>query len=373
MENKVAVFGASGFLGAALCERLYFSGETPFVALIHNYGVAARLARLPIDIQHADVLDGPRVEEVMRGCHSVVNCSRGSDSVMLKGLKNLIDGARKTGVKRFIHISSTAIYGQDPASDAHTEQGVPRPGDNEYARLKLRQDEMVLKMHREGIASLILCPGNIIGPYSQFVTEAAQELLSEQVMLVDEGRYPTNLIHVDNLAHAIVTALRQDNGWGERYFINEPEPTTWREWYTELARQLGVYCDFHTIEREKVLERLAPPPKTSASTLKILVSGEFRKALSMLPWFARLNEIAYQRFHQMPTSLQSRIRERLERSIVIRKDQALNLRKQLIRVQVRKVFHSPARLMERLGYRPLLDPEERIRSLVEWLRFARVA
>ena len=87
---------------------------------------------------------------------------------MLKGIESLVAGAKAAKIRKFIHLSSIAIYGQDPAPDSVTEAGKPAPVDS-YGRTKLRQDKAVLELHRSGIPSYLLVPGNISGPYSRFV------------------------------------------------------------------------------------------------------------------------------------------------------------------------------------------------------------
>ena len=45
----------------------------------------------------------------------------------------------------------------------------------------LRQDELVMRLHRAGVPSYILCPGNITGPYSFFVqglVDAGEEVVA---------------------------------------------------------------------------------------------------------------------------------------------------------------------------------------------------
>src|SRR5262245_27972491 len=105
---KIAVVGASGLVGAALCERLFFDDRFDAVAILHNVGRGARLARFPMQLRVADLLDYTQVTNAVAGCDYVVNCSRDGPGVMITGLKNLIRASRETGAKGLVHISSTA-------------------------------------------------------------------------------------------------------------------------------------------------------------------------------------------------------------------------------------------------------------------------
>ncbi|MCH7591909.1 MAG: NAD-dependent epimerase/dehydratase family protein, partial [Planctomycetes bacterium] len=82
---------------------------------------------------------------------------------------------------------------------------------------------------------MISCPSNIGGPYSSLIVDAIRKVSAQEIVLVDDGQNATNIVHVDNLVQAILTALETDTGWGERYFANETEPTTWKQFYTDLA------------------------------------------------------------------------------------------------------------------------------------------
>jgi len=375
-KPRIAIFGASGFVGSALIERLFFDKGYDFVPFIHSFGNAARLARLPIELKPIDILDVNQVNKALAGCNVVVNCSRGSTAMMIKGLKNMIDSSRKNKVEKFIHIGSIAIYGENPPSRSKNETASPRPGDNKYGVMKLKQDEMVFKLHASGIPSMILCPSNISGPYSPFVMGAAQKLLSNEIMLVDDGKYPTNLIHVDNLVESILSAVESDKGWGERYFINEIEQTTWREFYEELKEILGIKTELRSISRESVINAMDKPLNgfRLSQILGIISSREFRNAMSKVPAFKKMEDFAADMFFRQKADIQDKIRRRLTGPVSIKKEtDTLDITAPLMRVQVRQVFHSPEKIMSNLKYSPLLTYEQRRETTASWFKFINMA
>ena len=320
---KIAIVGASGFLGAALTERLYFTGRYSFTPIIHSFGRAWRLARFPIEIRRANILDYEETRKAIAGHNVVVNCTRGGEAVLKNGLRNITRAARETGAQKFIHISSLAIYGADPPPQTATEQPNPDPGDGDYGMHKLWQDEWVLNEHRSGLRSLILCPSVISGPYSSFVFRAAETLIAQELMMVDDGVHPCNLIHVDNLVEAILSAAGAEAGFGERYHINEIEPVTWKEFFNDLQDILGIHFKIPSISREEIKQAQRPQTSSDYSlsrNLKSLLSRDFRKGLTAVPVLRKLNDTAYRKFENLPPQTQAKVKRFLRGPATLAKE-----------------------------------------------------
>ena len=54
--RRIAIVGASGFVGSTLVERLLAQAQDEVLPLIHSSGNAWRLARLSIDLPAVDLL-----------------------------------------------------------------------------------------------------------------------------------------------------------------------------------------------------------------------------------------------------------------------------------------------------------------------------
>ena len=373
MKTSVGVIGASGFVGATLCERLYFEGHD-FVPFVRSSGNAWRIARLPVRIRSLDLLDTQAVQDAVNSCRVIVNCALGSVSAMSRGFRNLVDASQRSRLEKFVHLSSIAVYGQDPAPDTVTEAARPNPGRNEYGRRKLYQDGLIAQLHRAGVPCYTLCPGNITGPYSGFLVGLAKRLAHGPLALVDEGRYASNLIHVDNLVEAILACLRASKGAGERYFVNETQPVPWSRVFHDLAGMLGVKPTLMPVDRDSVVPFLDPPATSIGlrDQLGVVMSADFRRALAGLPVFRRANDFAYRTFGRLPEKTQNSVRERLQWPIRIEKRAArkLSLDERYVTVQARRFYHSPEKLQTVLGWQPPLTYEKGLQTSVDWLRFA---
>ena len=377
-KPRVAVVGASGFVGAALIERLYFDeawkDRFEVVAFIRGFGNAARLARLPIKIEAIDLLDYERAQSALAGFDAVVNCTRGDAALMLKGLRNLMRAAEHNHVRKFVHLSSVTIYGEDPAPESAREDAPLGTRRSSYGDIKAEQDDMVFAAHRRGLPSIILCPSNIGGPYSGLIIDAVAKMLAGDIVLVDDGRYPTNIVHNDNLVEAILAALTSEKGWGERYFVNEQEPVTWKQFFDDLAAMVGIESNFAVVTRDEVLRHMqgnAPARPGLKSQAGALLSTEFREGLSVVPAFKSMNDSAKRALNSMSPRWQERIRSRITRPTIIHPVRdTRRLDHKLTQVQVRRVYHSPEKIVRQLGYKHLLDRSHGNETTRRWLEFA---
>jgi nucleoside-diphosphate-sugar epimerase len=368
---KIAVLGAGGFVGATLCERRFFEKGWEVVPVIHSFSSAARLARLPLTLRVADVVDAVQVRAATQGCDAIVNCSRGDELVMRRGLRNIIAASRANHIQRIVHVSSIAIYGSNPPKETEDESAAPCP-DDPYGVWKTAQDEMLFKAHRSGIGVILLCPANIYGPFSPFIVGVARHLQDGTIRLVDGGGTPTNHVHVYNVVEAMIAALRSNAGWGERYFVNEVERVSWREFYEDMSAMLGLDGNLPSVSREEVQRACVRHTKRAGvmENIKIACSGEFRQALSILPAFRALNEGAYRRFIRLNPRYQQWLHEKMARPTVIAKQlKGPRLDHKFIREQLKTVYHSPARIMRTLSFRPFTY-RQGMETVREWWLFA---
>jgi len=380
-KTRLGILGASGFVGSALVDRLFFDPEYrdryDVTAFIHSFGNAARLSRLPIKVQALDLLDYDNVLSTLVGCDCIVNCTRGDSLLMLNGHKNLLRALKKVGTRKFIHLSSVAIFGDNPLPESQSEDAAPHPKRNAYGEIKATQDEWVLKLNEQGVPSIILCPSNIGGPYSSLIVDAVRKVAAREIVLVDDGRFATNIVHVDNLVQSILTAVESDTGWGERYFANEAEPVTWKQFYTDLAAMVGVDADFPVVSREEIVRHMegkqTGPSQGVKSQIGTMVSRDFRDAIGIVPAIKKMDDAAMGLFNRMNPGLKEKLRGKLRKPITINEARASqHMDHKLVTAQIRRFYHSPEKIINRLGYKPLFNYEEGMRTTQKWLEFCNI-
>ncbi len=196
--------------------------------------------------------------------------------------------------------------------------------------------------------------------------------MADPFPLVDGGQFPCNLTFVDNLADALLAAASAAGGAGERYFVNGPSSVSWRKYSEDLGALLNVSPVWVPLSREEVLNKMLAARKGNwfSEHLRILASGEFRAALSMLPALAWLNNKALAALQGLPVSWQRAVRRKLSSPPRIeRQDTRPEAAEGWARLQVRRFYHSPETLELRLGWKPVISYERGLELTAEWLRF----
>lgn len=370
--RRIAVVGASGFVGSTLVERLLAQGQDEVLPLIHSSGNAMRLARLGIDLPAVDLLVQDEIDMALRGCTHVVNCALGSVDAILKGLQHLLAASRKNKVERFIHLSSVLVYGDPPPSDSGHEDAQTAPAKGTYGWLKLQQDRMVQRACRAGLPSVILCPPNVSGPYSPFLVRVLDTLRAGAFGLLDDGKPPCNLVDVSNLAYAIELALDKGTANGQRMFVTDDEETTWRDVIEGLTPVTELTDPVPVITREELLRlRMAnsQPSISVIQSLKHLISRDVREALRHDPLWAKVE----QALGQSVTRLGKAAEERLRLSIAghppipkVHCGPQYNMHVCL--QQLRGVRHACDLVKQELGYKPPYTFAASMRAFCAWYR-----
>jgi nucleoside-diphosphate-sugar epimerase len=352
--DKVALLGASGFLGMAMFERLQEQGRQ-VVPFIHSSGNAWRLARLGIPLQRVDIMSRQSLETALTGCTHVINCSRGGNSVMVDGLKNLISAAGRARVRRLVHISSVAVYGDPPPPSSTNEDAPTKPTPNSYGWVKLQQDNLIREAAAKGLPAIVLCPPNISGPFSVYLSRVVQTLNKGGLALLEGGKTHCSLVDVNNLACAAELALANGTPDGRRLFVTDDEPTTWADLVRELAPLVHTTGDLPSISRERLVAlqgRQRAPQASFVKGIKHLMSENVRTALRQDPFWKEVDSMLRSLPALLGTRFEERMRRRIQGPVQVRRggkepiDVALSLQ------QLRGVAHSCERAKNELGYRP---------------------
>lgn len=366
--RKIAIVGASGFVGAHLCERLSRAGADEVVPIIHTSGSAWRLARWGLPLRSANLLNKQEIGLALKGCTHVVNCSRGSDEVMLGGLRNLLAVCGEAGVQGLVHLSSVAVYGDPPIPES-TSESATLPKLSGYGAMKAHQDRLVARAASR-VPSIILCPPNIIGPYSPYLINLLDALRKGTFALLEDGSAPCVTVDVDNLGSAIELALQHCSSNPKRFFVTDDEPVTWAMVVKHLQHLADVTEVGHIGARElrKLRHSAVTSPKQSLlRSLKHLASGDVRQAMRKDPLLARMDAALRKSIGVLGPGVEERIRQSVGGPLPVqRPETAVNINVVLCAQQLRGVRHSSEVARRALSYHPPRTFEQSMIAFRRW-------
>jgi UDP-glucose 4-epimerase len=238
---KVLITGAGGFIGSHVAEELCRAGAARVRAGVARSTNRARIARLPLEIVHCDIMERQSLDAALVGIEAVVHCahSRTDTDTTVKGTELLLDRAAANGVSRFVHMSSIAVYGN--VLGVVTEDTPPLPPVNPYGQRKQAAELACQAVAGPQLAVAVLRPALVYGPYgTEWTTRYIKEILSGHLrQLGPAGQGNANLIHVVDLArfvaHLVVTELPDYSVFN----ANGSEIPTFNEYFERLSEALG--------------------------------------------------------------------------------------------------------------------------------------
>ena len=242
------VTGGTGFLGSHLIEAL-FNRRQRVRALVRPTSDSRQLNKMGIELVIGDLSDISSLAKAVDGVTRVYHCAAlasdwGSWESFKKhnvtGVKNLLNASSEGQVSRFVHISSTDVYGHPgrPVDEAAQFRFRGWP----YGDTKIAAEQAVWEHNRTfGLPVTVIRPVNIYGPRSpSFVVEIA-DLLQKKSMVLLKGRaLPAGLTYVSNVVDLILLASESSAAIGQVYNACDGSDVSWPEYVGRLSEILRV-------------------------------------------------------------------------------------------------------------------------------------
>ena len=243
---KIYITGISGFLSINLVRHLLAHGYTDIggIDLVDfTYPERDRIQFLQGDIRHVD-----EVRQSMAGADVVIHTAAALplfppeeiDSTDVEGTRILLQQALEFGVKRFIHISSTAVYG---VPDHHPLYETDRVyGVGPYGEAKVKAEALCEEYRRKGLNVSILRPKSFVGPERLGVFAIFYEWASEgrNFPMIGSGKNRYQLLDVEDLCDAIRACMTLPaEAVNQTFNIGAAEFKTMREDYQAVLDEAG--------------------------------------------------------------------------------------------------------------------------------------
>lgn len=199
----IAVTGGAGAMGTRLCKKLLSEGHAVRVLDLDKPGARERMDPLRVAFRAVDVTDPTSLVGALEGCDAVVHLAGlvladGRRDLLgqvnLHGTENVLSEAAKSGVKRFVHVSSISVTYRLA---------------NPYSESKRLAE---LAVRASPLDWTILRPTLAWGDSSCAEHEAFRSAVQRHriLLLPGGGAARKSPVHVDDLADAFASTLRCD-------------------------------------------------------------------------------------------------------------------------------------------------------------------
>ncbi len=246
MPGCTLITGGSGFLGINLIRYL----------LQKQLGDVVVLDTAPFDYPErdrvtfiqGDIRDQAVVQRAMIGCDWVVHTAAALPlyprheiyAIEVDGTRLLLDTALALQVKRFVHISSTAVYG---IPDHHPLLETDRlTGVGAYGEAKILAEQACREYRQKGLCVPILRPKSFVGPERLGVFAIFYEWAAEgrHFPMIGNGRNRYQLLDVEDLCEAIFLCLTlESNQVNDVFNIGAAEFGAMRDDYQAVLDEAG--------------------------------------------------------------------------------------------------------------------------------------
>ena len=279
---KFLITGGSGFLGINLIRHLHSRSEDIVSLDIVEFDYPDMNDKIQKVL--GDIRDKNAVQKAMQGVDVVVHTAAALPlykpedifSTDIEGTRNLLEEAAKQNIKRFIHISSTAVYGipdHHPLKEDDKLDGV-----GPYGKAKIKAEEECLNYRKQGMCVPIIRPKSFIGPERLGVFDLLYDWAKDGkgFPMIGDGKNRYQLLDVEDLCDAVYrcATLPEDQA-NDTFNIGAKEFSTMREDYQAVLDAAGY--------NKKIV---GLPEKPIIWTLRIL------EALNLSPLYKWVYETA---------------------------------------------------------------------------------
>ncbi len=264
------VTGAPGWLGTRLVQALVKG--LPDVPSLGPSDRRVRCLVLPdadaselealgaqVEIVRGDITDAASLEPLFRDAKGatvfhaagLVHPSKGVaqlHAVNAEGTSNMIEAAKKAGVRRFVHVSSNSPIGTNPSADHVFDEASPYNPYMGYGKTKMLGEETVKRAHASGaIETVIIRPPWFYGPGQPPRQTLFFEMIRDgKAPLVGDGTNRRSMAYVDNICQGLLLCEKVDRAAGEIYWIADRRPYPMSEILDTIERVMekdfGIAC-----------------------------------------------------------------------------------------------------------------------------------
>lgn len=242
---RYLITGGAGFLGINMTRYLLARGHEVVSLDIAPFDYPERDQITEIQ---GDIRDRAMVDKAMQGVNIVIHTAAALPlykpedifSTDIDGTRNVVDSAYEHKAERFIHISSTAVYGipdHHPLYETDKLDGV-----GPYGIAKIKAEEVCVAYRQKGFCVPVIRPKSFIGPERLGVFALLYDwaYTGHNFPVLGDGTNRYQLLDVEDLCDAIYLCATVDKEKANDTFnIGATDFTTFGEDYQAVLDAAG--------------------------------------------------------------------------------------------------------------------------------------
>jgi NAD dependent epimerase/dehydratase len=299
-DRNVLVTGADGFIGSRLVELLVAEGACVVALSQYNsfnfWGWLEDIAVLDrVRIVTGDVRDGQFCQTLVRDIDLIFHLAAlipipysyvAPDSYVdtnVRGTLNICQAARRAGVQKLIHTSTSEVYGTAryvPIDEAH-----PLTAQSPYSATKIAADAIAQSFyHSFGLPVVIARPFNCYGPRqsARAVIPTIISQIAAGIKEVSLGTLSTtrDFTYVDDTCRGFLSVADLDGHNGEVFHIGSQQEISVGDLFTTIANLMQ--SDARAVCKE---DRMRPSGseviRLCCNNKKLFAAGGFKPEISL--------------------------------------------------------------------------------------------
>lgn len=253
---NVLITGANGFVGGVLCDRIlshYPQINTVFAVSRRSINLSLSSPKLQsVTVSSLDdlVASNNHLEKIDCIIHLAARVHKMQDSsedplsefraVNTEATCKLAKAAARTGVRRFIFLSSIKVNGEGGYNETYTESSLAHPTDP-YGISKWEAEQQLMQISAQtGLEVVIIRPPLVYGPGVKANFQQMLRVINQGIPLpIGAVKNQRSFVYVGNLADAIITAAMYPAAINQTFLVSDGQDVSTPQLTRLIAAALG--------------------------------------------------------------------------------------------------------------------------------------
>ncbi|MFH2204171.1 MAG: SDR family oxidoreductase [Elusimicrobiota bacterium] len=219
---RVLVTGGAGYVGCVLVRKLLAAGYEVVVYDILYYGKDGLPEHDKLRLIEGDIRDAGAMREALVGVDAVIHLACISNdpsydldpelgkSINFDSFEPMVQASKAAGVKRFINVSSSSVYGISDAPEVTEEH--PLNPLTDYSKYKLMCEEVLQRYREPGFCCATIRPATVCGYSPRLRLDLSINILTNlayrnRKITVFGGTQKRPNIHIDDIVDLYLLLL----------------------------------------------------------------------------------------------------------------------------------------------------------------------